>query len=162
MQSLAFRALRSQRGSITIWAKASLSSRPPKPVDFSKMSMEELEKQDMGSNLLKFVEGTEYDRKLDEMIAKLEAQGFSEREILEKMVGSKPVVKGDSGKDDQELFFDPSLLDIDGGLFREFSKVMDSKKNNPELVEMLKKMAEEKTRVEEGELSEGETEFVKK
>ena len=64
------------------------------------MSMEELEKQDMGSNLLKFVEGTEYDRKLDEMIAKLEAQGLSEREILEKMVGSKPVVKDDSEKDD--------------------------------------------------------------
>ena len=64
------------------------------------MSMEELEKQDMGSNLLKFVEGTEYDRKLDEMIAKLEAQGLSEREILEKMVGSKPVVKDDSEKED--------------------------------------------------------------
>ena len=64
------------------------------------MSMEELEKQVMGSNLLKFVEGTEYDRKLDEMIAKLEAQGLSEREILEKMVGSKPVVKDDSEKED--------------------------------------------------------------
>ena len=116
----------------------------------------------MGGSLLKFVEGTEYDRKLDELIEQLEAQGLSEREILQKMVGSKNLVKEDSQKEEQELFFDPSLLDIDGGLFREFSKVMDSKKNDPELVEMFRKLAEEKTKVEEAELSEGESEFIKK
>ena len=60
--------------------------------------MEEIEKQDLGSNLFKIIEGTEYDRKLDEMIAKLEAQGLSEREIMEKMIGSRPIVN--SGKNE--------------------------------------------------------------
>ena len=64
------------------------------------MTLEDVEKQDLGSNLLKFVEGTEYDRKLDELIENLAAQGLSEREILEKMIGSKPVVKEDSTKDE--------------------------------------------------------------
>ena len=84
---------------------------------------------------MKIIEGTEYDRKLDEMIANLEAQGLSEREIMEKMIGSKLANSGKANQqqeeDEKEYFFDPSLLDIDGGLFREFSKVMDSKKNDP-------------------------------
>ena len=127
--------------------------------------MEEIEKQDLGSNLLKVIEGSEYEKKLDEMIAQLEAQGLSEREIMEKMVGSKALPKNadELDKEDKELFFDPSLLDIDGGLFREFSKVIESKKNDPQIVEMMKQMAEQKLKQDENaSLSEGEAEFIKK
>ena len=34
-------------------------------------------------------------------------------------------------KAEEEIFFDPSLLDMDGALFREFTKVIETKKNDP-------------------------------
>ena len=82
------------------------------------------------------------------------------------MMGNNSMVNSETGEEEDqgEYHFDPSLLDIDGGLFREFSKVMDSKKDDPEVIEMLRKMAEEKLKVDEKavELSDGESEFIKK
>ncbi len=96
---------------------------------------------------MKFIEGTDYDRKLDEMIESLEKSGLSEREILQKMMGDKNLTATEQAdlegkKAEEEIFFDPSLLDMDGALFREFTKVIETKKNDPELQEMMRQLAE--------------------
>ena len=42
------------------------------------MNDEELAKEDIGSKLLNLVQGTEFDRKMDEMFERMQAEGLSE------------------------------------------------------------------------------------
>ena len=42
------------------------------------MNDEELAKEDIANKLMSLVEGTEFDRKMDEMFERMEAEGLSE------------------------------------------------------------------------------------
>jgi hypothetical protein len=79
-----------------------LFSKPYKPLpkhlgsmhnDIGKLqnlSFEELQKMDVGTQLLQHIQGTELDQKMDRVFSDLAARGFSEREIFQQMLGQQP------------------------------------------------------------------------
>lgn len=85
------------------------------------------------------MEGSEFDQKMDEMFQRLHDQGMTEDEIMKKIMGRMKPQKGDKG----EMEFDPSELDIDPSMLEAFEKVMQGKKNDPEIQRMMQDMAKE-------------------
>lgn len=47
-------------------------------IDFEKMTPEQLKEDELGSKLMSVIEGTEFDRKMDEMFSKMLSSGMSE------------------------------------------------------------------------------------
>ena len=59
-------------------------------VDWSKISGEQMIDLDIGQQLESMiVEGSDFDKKLDAYIDKLEAQGLTEEDIMKKMMGGQ-------------------------------------------------------------------------
>ena len=52
------------------------------PPDYEKMTDAQLIEEDVGAKIFKMVEGTEFDRKLDEMFERMEASGMTEEQIM--------------------------------------------------------------------------------
>ena len=104
------------------------------------------------------VEGSDFDKKIDDMFNKMLEQGLSEEQIMKKMMGTMKVEQGQNG----EVEFDPEGMMIDDEMFKEFEKLMNIQKDDPQLKEMMKQMANQKLEVKEEELSEDDHEFLKK
>ena len=104
------------------------------------------------------VEGSDFDKKMDDMFNKMLEQGMSEEQIMKKMMGTMKVEQGQNG----EVEFDPEGMMIDDEMFKEFEKLMNIQKDDPQLKEMMKQMANQKLEVKEEELSEDDHEFLKK
>lgn len=110
---------------------------------------------------MQMFEGTDFDRKMDQMFAQMQSQGMSEQDILDKIMHKMKFEQEEGG----ETGFDPSLLEIDADMLKEFEKVMQGKKDDPEVKEMMSKLAQEhmeETIQNEGELDESDLEFTKK
>ena len=104
------------------------------------------------------VEGSDFDKKMDDMFNKMLEQGMSEEQIMKKMMGTMKVEQGQNG----EVEFDPEGMMIDDEMFKEFEKLMNIQKDDPQLKEMMKQMANQKLEVKEEEISEDDHEFLKK
>ena len=77
---------------------------------------------------------------------------------MKKMMGTMKVEQGQNG----EVEFDPEGMMIDDEMFKEFEKLMNIQKDDPQLKEMMKQMANQKLEVKEEEISEDDHEFLKK
>jgi hypothetical protein len=75
------------------------------------------------------MEGSEFDKKMDEMFERMAAQGMTEDQILDNLMGDMEVKEKANG----EMSFDPSKLNVDPEIFKAFSSHMEEKANSPEV-----------------------------
>ena len=66
---------------------------------------------------MQHIEGTELDRKMDEVFGAMMARGLSESEIMAQMLGHQA---NEDAKSDEEIEFDPANFQLDPELFAEF------------------------------------------
>ena len=70
------------------------------------MTLEDLEKMDLGQNLEKLIAGTSFDRMLDNHFEKMLKQGLTEEQIMQMIMGNQGVDFKDL-PDGSEADFDP-------------------------------------------------------
>ena len=95
------------------------------------MSPEEFEQVDIGSALERMIEGTEFERKMDEKFERMLAAGMTQEQILHHMTKDIKIAEGDGKQEAKEIDLDPSKLNLDQSLRAEFRKMMEEKQNAP-------------------------------
>ena len=102
-------------------------------------SIKQMTEEDIGEKLMSMVEGSDFEKRLDKMLADKQAQGLSEEQIMQQMMGS--TFAGVDPNSDQKIEFDPLKFNLDKGLMAEFEKLMALKENDAEVQAMLKDLA---------------------
>ena len=102
-------------------------------------SIKQMTEEDIGERLMSMVEGSDFEKRLDKMLADKQALGLSEEQIMQQMMGS--TFSGVDPNSDQKIEFDPLKFNLDKGLLAEFEKLMSLKENDAEVQAMLKDLA---------------------
>ena len=91
------------------------------------------------------VEGTDFDKKMDQMFLKMKLEGMTEDQIMRKIIGSMNMEQGEGDDGEEELEFDPHSDEMmTKEMFKAFEDVMSMKKDDPRLADMMKSMADTK------------------